>query len=83
MSVRLKAIYRDGAFIPVPNGEELNVQENAVVEITVHASFVPPPEATRGNDRKRALQELFASWDAYPIRPDAPRLTRDEMHERR
>jgi hypothetical protein len=31
----------------------------------------------------RALRELFASWDAHPVRPDAPRLTRDEMHERR
>lgn len=42
-----------------------------------------PPTATSDEERERALSELFASWDAHPVRPDAPRLTRDEMHERR
>ena len=83
MSVRLKAIYRDGAFVPVANGEKLNVQENTEVEITVHDPYVLPPTAASDEERERALRELFASWDAYPLRPDAPRLTRDELHERR
>ncbi len=83
MSVRLKAIYRDGAFVPIPNGEKLNVSENAEVEITVHDPYVLPPTATSEEERERALRELFASWDAHPLRSDAPRLTRDEMHERR
>ena len=83
MSLRLKAIYRDGAFVPVANGEKLNVPENTEVEITVHNPYVLPPTAASDEERERALRELFASWDAHPIRPDAPRLTRDEMHERR
>jgi hypothetical protein len=83
MSVRLKAIYRDGAFIPIPNGEKLNVSENTLVEITLHDPYVVSPMATNDEERKRALRELFASWDAYPLRSDAPRLNRDEMHERR
>jgi antitoxin component of MazEF toxin-antitoxin module len=83
MSVRLKAIYRDGAFVPLTNGEKLNVPENSEVELTVHNPSVLPARPTSGEDRQRALRELFASWDAYPLRPDAPRLTRDEMHERR
>jgi hypothetical protein len=82
MSVRLKAIYRDGAFVPLPNGEKLNVSENAEVEITVHNPYIVPSTAS-DEERERALRELFASWDAYPLRSDAPRLTRDEMHERR
>ena len=80
MSVRLKAIYRDGAFVPLANGEKLNVPENTEVELTVHNPYVVPATA---EERERALRELFASWDAHPLRPDAPRLTRDEMHERR
>ena len=65
--------------MPLSNGEKLNVSENAEVEITVH-----DPSATAGDqERERALRELFASWDAHPLRADAPRLTRDEMHERR
>ena len=83
MSLKLKAIYRDGAFVPIPNGEKLNVSENAEVEITVHDSHVVPATATSDEQRERALRELFASWDAHPLRADAPRLTRDEMHERR
>ena len=83
MSLRLKAIYKDGAFVPVPNGENLNVAENAEVEITVHDPYVVSATATSDEERERALRDLFASWDEYPLRPGAPRLTRDEMHERR
>ena len=83
MSVRLKAIYKDGAFVPVPNGKQLNVPENAEVELTVHDPYVLSAKATSEQQRERALRELFASWDAHPLRADAPRLTRDEMHERR
>ena len=82
MSLRLKAIYKDGAFVPISNGDKLNVSENAEVEITVHDPYVLPT-ATSDEERERALRELFASWDAHPLRADAPRLTRDEMHERR
>jgi hypothetical protein len=83
MSVRLKAIYKDGAFVPVTNGEKLSVPENAEVELIVHNPHVLPAKTTNEDERKRALHELFASWDAHPLRPDAPRLTRDEIHERR
>ncbi len=78
MSLRLKAIYRDGAFVPLTNGEKLNVPENTEVELTVHNPYVLP--ATSDEERERAVRELFASWDAHPLRADAPRLTRDEMH---
>lgn len=83
MSVRLKAIYRDGAFVPVPNGERLNVPENTEVEITVHDPYVLPPTAASDEERERALHELLASWQQHPLTGDPPRLTRDELHERR
>ena len=83
MSVRLKAVYRDGAFVPVPNGEKLNVPENAEVEITVHDPYVIPPRVTDEAERARIMQELVESWNQHPLRGDAPRLTRDELHERR
>jgi len=83
MSLKLKAIYKDGAFVPISNGDKLNVSENAEVEITVHNPYVVSATATSEEERERALRELFASWDAHPLRADAPRLTRDEMHERR
>ncbi|HKC62876.1 MAG TPA: hypothetical protein VKB86_04530 [Pyrinomonadaceae bacterium] len=83
MSLRLKAIYKDGAFVPLTNGEKLNVLENAEVEITVHDSYLIPPKAASEEERERALQELLESWRQHPLSGDAPRLTRDELHERR
>jgi hypothetical protein len=83
MSITLKAIYKDGAFVPVPNGEKLNVPEDAEVELTVHDSRVLPATAKNEEERERAWRALLASWDAFPLRADAPRVTRDEMHERR
>ncbi len=83
MSLRLKAIYKDGTFVPISNGEKLNVSENAEVEITVHDPKVVPPTPTSDEERERALRELMESWQQHPLRGDAPRLTRDELHERR
>jgi hypothetical protein len=83
MSVRLKAIYRDGAFVPVPNGEKLSVPENTEVEITVHDPYVLPPTAATAEERENALRELMESWAQHPLAADAPHLTRDELHERR
>lgn len=83
MSVRLKAIYRDGAFVPVQNGEKLNMPENTEVEITVHDPYVIPPRVMDEAERARIMQELIESWNQHPLRADAPRLTRDELHERR
>jgi hypothetical protein len=83
MSMTLKAIYKNGAFVPVASGEKLNVPEDAEVELTVHHPRVLSATAENEEERERAWRALIASWDAYPLRADAPRLSRDEMHERR
>jgi hypothetical protein len=83
MSLRLKAIYTDGAFVPITNGEKLNMPENAEVELTVDNPYLVPPKAKSDEERQRALRELLESWEKYPLKDDAPRLTRDELHERR
>lgn len=83
MSVRLKAIYRAGAFVLAPNGEKLNVPENAEVELTVHDAYVLPPTAASDDVRERAVRELVEGWEQHPLTSDAPFLTRDELYERR
>ena len=81
MSQTLKAIYRDGAFIPqspcdLPEGEE--------VEITVRAPHFIPPTVTDPEERKRILREVVENMRANPLPADAPRrFTREELHERR
>ena len=83
MSVRLRAIFRDGAFVPITNGDKLDVPENTEVELIVHKPPVLPATAMNDEERERALRALMESWEQHPLAPDAPRLTRDELHERR
>ena len=81
MSQTLKAIYRDGAFIPQT---PCDLPEGAEVELTVSAPRVMPPKVTDHEDRKRILEGMVARMRANPIPADAPRrFTREELHERR
>jgi predicted DNA-binding antitoxin AbrB/MazE fold protein len=80
MSQTLKAIYRDGAFIPQT---PCYLPEGAEVEITVRAPNTIPPEVTDPEERKRLMAELIQNMLDNPIPENAPRFTREEMHERR
>ena len=73
----------NGAFVPMPNGEKLNIMEKSEVEITVHNPYVLPSSATSDEERERALYELMESWQQHPLTEEAQRLTRDGLHERR
>jgi predicted DNA-binding antitoxin AbrB/MazE fold protein len=80
MSQRLKVIYREGAFIPqMP----CDLPEGTEVEITIHESNLLPPEVTDPKERKRIMSELIQNMLDNPIPADAPRFTREELHERR
>jgi predicted DNA-binding antitoxin AbrB/MazE fold protein len=80
MSQRLKAIYREGAFIPqMP----CDLPEGAEVEITIHEANFLPPEVTDPEERKRIMSELIQNMLDNPIPANAPRFTREELHERR
>ncbi len=80
MSERLKAIYQNGAFVPQT---PCDLPENSEVELTVHASNIQPPLVTDPEERKRILKQLVERMRANPIPADAPRFTREELHERR
>ena len=80
MSQRLKAIYREGAFIPqMP----CDLPEGAEVELTIHEANTLPPKVTDPEERKRVMSELIQNMLDNPIPADAPRFTREELHERR
>lgn len=44
---------------------------------------VTPPRITDPEERKRAVAELYRMMEENPMPADAPKLTREEMHERR
>ncbi len=83
MSIKLRAIYTGGAFVPVAQGEKLNVPENAEVEITVHNPYLLPPEITDPEERAAVQREVAQNMKANSFTGDPPRFTREELHERR
>lgn len=81
MSQTLKAIFRDGAFIPQA---PCDLPEGAEVELTIHEPRVMPPRITDPEERERIMEELIQNMRANPIPAEAPRrFTREELHERR
>jgi predicted DNA-binding antitoxin AbrB/MazE fold protein len=81
MSQTLKAIYRDGAFIPQT---PCDLPEGSEVELTITETRVMPPQAVDPEARKRILEGMVARMRANPIPAEAPRrFTREELHERR
>lgn len=80
MPQRLKAVYRGGAFIPqtpcdVPDGSE--------VELTIHGPYLIPPGESDPQKRAEIARELVERMRQNPFPADAPRFTREELHERR
>lgn len=80
MSQRLRAIYREGVFVPQT---PCNLPEDAEVELTIEEPRVIQPAVADSNERKRILKRMIERMRANPIPTDAPRFTREELHERR
>lgn len=81
MVVRIKAVYRDGAFIP---DTPCVLPQNTHVELTVETPSLVPPTINDPEERKRQRHELVEQMKSRSISTNAPtKLTRDEMHERR
>lgn len=76
----VKAIYRHGHFELT---EPLNMPEGAEVALTISDADVMPPEITDPEERQKIVDELLADMAGNPWPADAPRFTREELHERR
>ena len=46
-------------------------------------SHILPPEITAPDERAQTIEAIVQSMQANPIAPNAPRFTREELHERR
>ncbi|HYH87256.1 MAG TPA: antitoxin family protein [Pyrinomonadaceae bacterium] len=80
MSQTLKAIYRDGAFVPQ---SPCDLPEGVEVELTINAPHIIPAKVKDPEERKRLMSELIQNMLDNPIPENAPRFTREELHERR
>ena len=75
-----KAISRNGVFVPTSPCE---IPENTEVQVWLHSPYVIPPEVTDPEEKKRLLREVVEEMQKNPVPLNAPRFTREELHERR
>lgn len=80
LPLRIHAVFRDGKFVP---SEPCPLPESTEVQLTVERPNVIPPTVTDPILRKAMMDDLLKRMQAAALSPDAPKLTRDEMHERR
>ena len=81
MPIPLKAVYTHGSFVPECPPD---LPEGTRVTLTLQReALVVPPLVTDPEERRRVLEELVEDMAANPVPPNAPRFTRDELHERR
>ncbi|MCE2458517.1 MAG: antitoxin family protein [Dehalococcoidia bacterium] len=80
MKRTITATYRDGVFYP---DEPCDLPEGATVEIRELLGEAIPAFIEDPEERKRNLKAVADRMRQNQFSPDAPSLTRDELHERR
>ena len=80
MPQALKAIYRNGTFI-LQTAFEL--PEGTEVELLIQSPQVVSPPIVDVETKRQFLKSLIERMQQNPIPMNAPRFTRDILHERR
>jgi predicted DNA-binding antitoxin AbrB/MazE fold protein len=79
MNATLKAVYRNGVFVPET---ACQLPENSEVELIVQGPVIIPPSVTDPQERARIRKRVVERMRQNPIPADAPRFTREQLHER-
>lgn len=80
MPQALKAIYRNGAFILQT---ACDLPEGAEVELFIQSAQIVSPPISDAETKQRFLKSLIERMQQNPIPLNAPRFTREMLHERR
>ncbi|MUL36910.1 antitoxin family protein [Gloeocapsopsis dulcis] len=79
MAQALKAVYRNGAFILQTPYE---LPEETEVELFICSPQVISPSISDVEAKQQFLKSLIERMQQNPIPSDAPRFTREMLHER-
>jgi len=79
MNAPLRAVYRNGVFVPETACE---LPENSQVELIVQGPVIIPPSVADSQERARIRKGVVERMRQNPIPADAPRFTREQLHER-
>ena len=80
MPHRLKAVYQEGVFVP---REPCDFPEGAEVELIIQGPLIVSPEVKEDEERQYILRMVVERMQHNPLPANAPRLTREALHERR
>jgi len=80
LPIRIRAVFQDGKFVPQ---EPCALPEAAEVQLLVEPSNVAASTVADPAKRQQILAEAVERMMAQPLPANAPKLTRDELHERR
>ncbi len=81
MSTAINATFRNGVFVP---SEPCDLPNETEVRLVIEGrSTVIPPSVTDPQERAKIMAGLIERMRNNPIPANAPRFTREELHERR
>jgi len=79
MNHRIRATFHAGAFVP---DQPCELPEGANVDLLIESPSLLPTQVSDPEERAGLLRELVESIWRHPLTVDAPRLTREELHDR-
>jgi hypothetical protein len=81
MQETYRAVYRDGTFVPIV---PCDLPNETPVEVVVQPreGLTPPLESDPAK-RAAIMRRLLDRMSSSPLPPNAPKLTREQLHERR
>ncbi len=80
MEATVRAVYHNGVFVPTT---PCDFPENTEVEVSVRGPTIIPPSITDPAEQVRIRRKVLERMRRNPLSADAPRFTREELHERR
>jgi len=80
MNYRIQAVYDHGAFIPKG---PCDLPEKTEVELFIQLPSLVPASIRDLDEKARVLKRVVERMRRHSVPADAPRFTREELHERR
>lgn len=80
MNSVVTAVFQNGVFVPTTT---CDFPENTEVQVMARGSTIIPPAVSDPAERARIRREALELMKQNPIPADAPRFTREQLHESR
>jgi len=80
MEAAVRVVFRNGVFVPTTT---CDLPENTEAQVFVPGPTIVPASVKDPAERARIRREVVERMQKSPLSADAPRFTREQLHERR